>query len=124
MFCDYGIELCSNLREVPVQIKRLHADLVSTHLVTVIRLNGLIRCCIKKHTGNCVWLVAELRILVFDVGENLIQITGVKRMDIVLSLCGMRLRLCINYKYLATFCEHDITLHYRQQNSNAIVQSP
>lgn len=114
MFIHNFIQLCSNFGEIPIQIKCSDADLVPTHLVTVVRLNGLIRCCIKKHTGNCVWLVAELRILVFDVGENLIQITGVKRVDIVLSLCGMRVILCIDDKYLATFCEHDITLHYRQ----------
>ena len=33
MFCDYGIELCGNLREVPVQIKRFNTDLVTAHMV-------------------------------------------------------------------------------------------
>ena len=34
-------------------------------------------------------LVPELRILVLDVGKDLIQITGMERVDIVLSLRGM-----------------------------------
>ena len=85
MLYDYGIELCGNLREIPVQIKRLHTDLVATHLVAVVRLNGLIRCGIKEHAGNLVGLVPELCILVLDVGKDLIQIAGMKRVDVVLS---------------------------------------
>ena len=101
MLYDYGIELCGNLREIPVQIKRLHTDLVATHLVAVVRLNGLIRCGIKEHAGNLVGLVPELCILVLDVGKDLIQIAGMKRVDVVLSLSGMRVILGVDDKHLA-----------------------
>lgn len=104
-----GIELCGNLREIPVQIKRLHTDLVATHLVAVVRLNGLIRCGIKEHAGNLVGLVPELCILVLDVGKDLIQIAGMKRVDVVLSLSGMRVILGVDDKHLAASGEHDVT---------------
>ena len=96
MFCDYGIELCSNIREISVQIKCLHTDLITAHLVTVVRLNCLVSCSIKKHAGNLVGLVPELRIFVLDVGKDLIQIAGMERVDIVLSLCGMRVILGVD----------------------------
>ena len=72
MFIHNFIQLCSNFGEIPIQIKCSDANLVATHLVAVVRLDCLIRCSIKEHTGNCVWLVAKLLILVFDVGKNLI----------------------------------------------------
>ena len=124
MLYDYGIELCGNLREIPVQIKRLHTDLVATHLVAVVRLNGLIRCGIKEHAGNLVGLVPELCILVLDVGKDLIQIAGMKRVDVVLSLSGMRVILGVDDKHLAASGEHDVTLHYRQHRPDTIIQGP
>ena len=73
-----SIQLCGNLREILVQIKRLHADLIAAHLVAVVRLDRFVCCRIKEHG-----LVPELRILVLDVGKDLIQITGMERVDIV-----------------------------------------
>ena len=78
-----SIQLCGNLREILVQIKRLHADLIAAHLVAVVRLDRFVSCRIKKHAGNLMGLVPELRILVLDVGKDLIQITGMERVDIV-----------------------------------------
>ena len=78
-----SIQLCGNLREILVQIKRLHADLIAAHLVAVVRLNGLVRCGIKEHAGNLMGLIPELRIFVLDIGKDLIQITGMERVDIV-----------------------------------------
>ena len=78
-----SIQLCGNLREILVQIKRLHADLIAAHLVAVVRLDRFICCRIKEHAGNLTGLVPELRILVLDVGKDLIQITGMERVDIV-----------------------------------------
>ena len=49
VFIHYCIQLCSNLREISVQIECLHADLIATHFVAVVRLNGLVSCGIKKH---------------------------------------------------------------------------
>lgn len=124
MLYDYGIELCGNLREITVQIKRPHADLVATHLVAIVWLNGLIRCGIKEHAGNLVGLVPELRILVLDVGKDLIQIAGVERVDVVLSLRGVRVILGVDDKHLAASGEHDVALHYRQHSPDTIIQSP
>lgn len=124
MLCDYGTELCGNLREIPVQIKRLHADLVAAHLVAIVRLNNLVRCGIKEHAGNLVGLAPELRILVLDVGKDLIQIAGMERVDIVRSLRGMRVILGVNDKHLATSGEHDVALHYRQHRPDTIIQGP
>ena len=67
---------------------------------------------------------AKLRILILDIGENLVQIAGMKRVDIVLSLRGMRLILGIDDQYLAASCEHDVTLHDRQHRPNPIIQGP
>ena len=78
-----SIQLCGNLREILVQIKRLHADLIAAHLVAVVRLDRFVCCRIKEHAGNLVGLVPELRILVLDIGKDLIQITGMERVDIV-----------------------------------------
>ena len=78
-----SIQLCGNLREILVQIKRLHADLIAAHLVAVVRLDRFICCRIKEHAGNLTGLVPELRIFVLDVGKDLIQITGMERVDIV-----------------------------------------
>ena len=124
MLYDYGIELCGNLREITVQIKRPHADLVATHMVAIVWLNGLIRCGIKEHAGNLVGLVPELRILVLDVGKDLIQIAGMERVDVVLSLRGMRVILSVNDKHLAPSGEHDVALHYRQHRPDTIIQGP
>lgn len=49
IICDYGIKLCGNLREVPVQIKRFYTNLITAHLIAVVRLNCLICRCIQKH---------------------------------------------------------------------------
>ena len=78
-----SIQLCGNLREILVQIKRLHADLIAAHLVAVVRLDRFVCCRIKEHAGNLTGLVPELRIFVLDVGKDLIQITGMERVDIV-----------------------------------------
>ena len=82
MVIHVSIQLCGNLREILVQIKRLHADLIAAHLVGV-RLDRFICCRIKEHAENLTGLVPELRILVLDVGKDLIQITGMERVDIV-----------------------------------------
>ena len=78
-----SIQLCGNLREILVQIKRLHADLIAAHLAAVVRLDRFVCRRIKEHAGNLMGLVPELRILVLDVGKDLIQITGMERVDIV-----------------------------------------
>lgn len=124
MLYDYGIELCGNLREITVQIKRPHADLVATHLVASVWLNGLIRCGIKEHAGNLVGLVPELRILVLDVGKDLIQIAGMERVDVVLSLRGVRVILGVDDKHLAASGEHDVALHYRQHSPDMETYMP
>ena len=64
-----SIQLCGNLREILVQIKRLHADLIAAHLVAVVRLDRFVCCRIKEHAGNLMGLVPELRILVLGVGK-------------------------------------------------------
>lgn len=122
MLIHNRIQLCGNLREITVQIKRPHTDLVATHLVAVVRLNGLVRCGIKEHAGNLVGLIPELRILVLDVGKDLIQIAGMERVDVVLSLRGMRVILSVNDKHLAPSGEHDVALHYRQHRPDTIIQ--
>ena len=113
MISYYSIQLSSNLREIPVQIKRLYADLVAAHLVAVIWLDRLVRCGIKEHARNLVRLIPELHILILDVSKNLIQISGMERMDVVLSLRGMRIILGVNDKHLITSGEHNVALHNR-----------
>ena len=43
------IELLGDLRELLIQIQSPNADLVSAHLIAVIRLQLFICFCIKKH---------------------------------------------------------------------------
>ena len=83
MLFDNCIKLRCNLREIIIQIKRPDADLIAAHLVAVVRLDRFVCCHIKAHAGNLMGLVSELRILVLDVGKDLIQITGMERVDIV-----------------------------------------
>ena len=96
MFIHYRIQLCGNLREVLIQIKRLYADLIAAHLVAVIRLDGLVCCSIKEHAGNRMWLITKLCILILDVGEDLIQIAGVQRVNVILRLGRVRVVFGIN----------------------------
>ena len=120
----YCIQLGSNFREIPVQIKGFHADLIAAHLVAVIRLDGFICGRIKKHPGNLVRPIAKLSILVFDIGKDLVQIAGMKCVDPVPRLRGVGVILGVYNKYLIASCEHDITLHYRQHPTKTIIQSP
>ena len=45
--------------------------------------------------------------------KDLIQIAGMERVDVVLSLRGMRVILSVNDKHLAPSGEHDVALHSR-----------
>ena len=87
--------------------------MIATHLIDIIRLNCFVCCGIKEHAGNLVGLIPELRILVLDVGKDLLQIAGMERVYVVLSLRGMRVILSVNDKHLAPSGEHDVALHYR-----------
>lgn len=70
----YSVQLCRNFREISVQIKRFHTDLIAAHLVAIVRLNGLVRCGIQEHPGHSMRLISKLGIFVFHIGKNLIQI--------------------------------------------------
>lgn len=102
MFIYNCIQLCGNFREISIQVKRFYADFVSAHSVAVVRLNGFVRCGIQEHTGNRMRLSSEIGILVFHISENLIQISGVKGVNIVLSLCRMRVILGIYNQHSAS----------------------
>ena len=69
-------------------------------------------------------LLSKLRILVFDVGEYLIQVAGMKRVDVVLRLSRVGIVFGIDNQHLAASGEHDITLHHRQHGAKAIIQGP
>lgn len=55
--------------------------------------------------------VSKFHILVFHIGENLVQVIRVKRMDIILCLHRVRVVLCVDNQHPVTLREHDITLH-------------
>lgn len=59
------IQLCGNLREISVQVKRFYADFVATHLIAIVRLSSLVCCGIQEHAGNRMRVRTELGILVF-----------------------------------------------------------
>ena len=83
MLIDDCIELCSNFRKIPVQIERFHADLITAHLIAVIRLNCFVCCGIQKHSRYPMRFRTEFRLFVLHIGEYLIQITGIQRMHII-----------------------------------------
>ena len=124
MLLHYSVQLRSDLQKILIQIKRLQADLVTAYLVAVVRLNGLVRCNIKEHTRNRMRLITKLYILILDASENLIQIAGVQRVNIVLRLHRMRIVFDINDENCITLGQHDVTLHDRQHCSNTIFQYP
>mgnify|MGYP005770578841 FL=1 len=124
MLLHNGIELCRNLGKIPVQIQCPDTDSVPAHLVAVIRLKDFIRCDIEQHTGNGVGSVSKRSILIFDVGENLVQIAGMERMDIILGLHRMGVVLGVNDENLIAPGEHDVAPHHRQQGPHVIVQGP
>lgn len=68
--------------------------------------------------------VAELRLFVLHIGENLIQITGMHGMHIILSLRGVCIVLGINDEDLIASGQHNIALHDRKHGANSIVQRP
>ena len=68
--------------------------------------------------------VAELRLFVLHIGENLIQITGMQGMHIILSLRGMCIVLGINDEDLIASGQHNVALHDRKHGANSIVQRP
>ena len=62
---NYRVQLGGNLREIPVQIKCLYADLIAVPLVAVVRLDRLIfiltglmiyKCEIANSKGVCLCL--------------------------------------------------------------------
>lgn len=114
------IQLRSNLRKIPIQVKGSDADLVAAHLITVIRLDRFICCCIEQHSGNGVWCFPKRKFLVFDIGENLVQIAGMNCVDVVLSLQCMSVVFCVNDENLAAAGERDIALHYGNLFTDAI----
>ena len=124
MFQYNGIELCGDFCKLSIQIQCTHTNTIPAHLVAVIWLNCSICCRIEQHAGNLVGPVPEFRIFVLDICENLIQIAGMERVDIILSLRGMRVVLGVNNENLAASGEHNIALHDRQHRPNSIIQGP
>ena len=74
MILHNRIQLRGNFREIPVQIQRLNADPVPTHLINIIRLDSFIRPGIEQHTRYRVRLLAKFGIFVLHLGEYLVQI--------------------------------------------------
>lgn len=72
MLIHNRIQLRSDFREVPIQVQRLYADLVSTHLIYVVRLDGFIRPGIEQHAGYRMRLCAKFGVLILHIGENLV----------------------------------------------------
>ncbi len=96
MLLHYRVQLRGDLQKILIQIKRLQANLVTAYLIAVVRLNGLVRCNIKEHTRNRMRLITKLYILILDASENLIQIAGAQRVNVVLRLHRMRIVFGIN----------------------------
>ena len=119
MFVHNCIQLCCDLCEIPVQIKRADTDLVSAHLVAVIRLDDLIHCCVEEHTGNSMRLIPKLGILLLDIGKDLVQIAGVQRVNIILYLRRVRIVLGIYDKDRISLGQHNVALHDREHGPNA-----
>ena len=67
MFIDNCVQLRGNLREVTIQIKRFHADLIATHPIAVIRLYCFVSCGIQKHTGHPMRFISKLGVFVFHI---------------------------------------------------------
>ena len=78
-----GIQLLRNFRKLLVQIQRFNTDLVSTHLVYIIRLDYLVRSGVQQHPGHFVRLVAEFCIPILHIGEDLIQVGRMERMNVI-----------------------------------------
>ena len=68
MLLDNTIKLGGNLRKIKIQIQCFDANLITAHLILVIRDDLLICFCIKKHTGY----ICSLSGLVLHIGENLV----------------------------------------------------
>lgn len=85
MLIDDCIELCSNFRKIPVQPERFHADLITAHLIAVIRLNCFVCCGIQKHSRYLMRFRTEFRLFVLHIGEYLIQITGIQQYNVCTS---------------------------------------
>ncbi len=66
----------------------------------------------------------QLSFLVFHIGEDLIHICRVKRMDIILCLHRMCVVFCIDNQDTIPSREHDVALHYGEKGANAIIQRP
>ena len=90
MLIHYNVQLRRNFREIPVQIKRFHTDLIATHPIAIIRLYCFVRCGIQKHTGHPMRFISKLGVFVFHISENLIQIARMQGMHIILSLRRLR----------------------------------
>ena len=121
MLIHYSVQLCRNFREIPVQIKRFHTDLIATHPIAVIRLYCFVRCGIQKHTGHPMRFISKLGVFVFHISENLIQIAGMERVDVVLSLRSVSIVLGVNDENFVAPSQHNIALHDWEHSSDTIV---
>ena len=72
------IQLLRDLRELLVQVKRLHRDLITTHLVHIIRHQIFIGFCVEAHAGNLMSGAFQLCFLVLHICENLIHVAGMQ----------------------------------------------
>ena len=102
MIYSNAVELLTNSCKITVEVQRPDTDPVSAHLIHIIRLYSLIGCSIEKHPRNTMWLVAEVTVLVLHICEYLVQVGGMKRMNIKLGLRRMRVILGINDEYITT----------------------
>ena len=94
------------------------------HLVYIVRLNFLFRFCIQKHTRNLMFFLTKLIIAILNVCKNLIHIIRVKCVFIKLSLSCMAVILSIYNENCIILLQMNISLHYRQHSSDAIIYRP
>ncbi len=97
MRIDYRIKLFADVLEWPIQIERPDADLIATHPVDSVRLNFLFRFCIQEHARNFMRLASEFSLLVFYVGEDLVQVSGMDAALVEMLLRRVRVILRVNY---------------------------
>ena len=95
--------------------------MITAHPIAVVRLDCFVCCGIQKHARYLMRFVAELRLFVLHIGENLIQITGMQGMHIILSLRGMCLVLGINDEDLIASGQHNVALHDRKHGADTVI---
>ena len=68
------------------------------------------------------WILPKCGVFVLYISEYLIQVAGMKRMHIIMHLCGMRLILCVNNKHFGSVGKCYVTLHRGEHKTDTFIQ--